>query len=130
MSIDPANCTTEFVAAMRARLDVVGAGRNVEDPEVAANLAALATAVHAILTKPGRAETHADPTIDPDFWAWVDGLTKQVAELAAWQAGVRQAAEAWAPTDVQGKAFRTALLLAPMATEKATAPKKLTGHIQ
>lgn len=102
-----ADCHTEFVEAMRARLiaDDPASGPNVDRPDVRPNLEALGTAVFRIL------DVHTASTVaaDPTFWAWVASVNAWLNGLSAWQQGVSAAFAAWAPATASETALQTAI---------------------
>jgi hypothetical protein len=128
---DHQTCTTEFVDAMRARLDSEQPplGANVDSPDVRKNFEALGEAVFQILS--ARAETTSGSAQDAVFWTWVTKVTEQLVALTTWQAGVRTAVQNWSPPDSAGIQLRSAILaLAVPPAAPATAPAALTGRVR
>jgi hypothetical protein len=117
---DKQACATEFVEAMRRRLDAADPpmGANVDNAEVRKNFEALGDAAFRILTV--RAETLA---ADPAFFAWISAVDTYVRAVGAWQQGVRQAFSAWSPPDLPGQQLRAAVLA-------VTAPSSLAGRVR
>ncbi|SCY82368.1 hypothetical protein [Desulfoluna spongiiphila] len=104
--------TTEFINAMRARLEREdeNLGKNMDDPAVRKNMGALAEAVYRIVT--AHTDAVSSPIEDPEFWEWMDQTNRWLQTLAQWQKGVAQALDRWAaatPADLQLKADLAAL---------------------
>lgn len=130
LGTDHTTCTGDLVEAMRALLDAQDPprGKNVDLPEVRPNFEALGTGVHAILTDRAQPVTSKDE--DLDFWNWVTAVTTYLADLRAWQSGVRQAVQSWTPADLPGQQFKTALLAVALpGTAPGPAPKQLKGRL-
>ncbi|MBO0870009.1 MAG: hypothetical protein J2P15_15730 [Micromonosporaceae bacterium] len=121
-------CTTEFVEAMRRRLDAADPpmGSNVDNAEVRKNFEALGDAAFRILTV--QAETVA---ADPAFFVWVSAIDAYVRAVGAWQQGVRQAFSTWAPADVPGQQLRAAILgVTVPGPPPGPAPGTLAGRLR
>jgi hypothetical protein len=127
---DHQTCTTEFVEAMRAKLDqrTPPSGANVDRPDVRPNFEALGEAVFQILS--ARADTRSQPAQDPAFWNWAEAVSVRLAELRGWQQGLRQAVQNWSPPDVAGQQLRAAILDLTLPGSAPTSPASLTGRIQ
>lgn len=123
-------CKTEFVEAMRARLEAEqpGLGDNVDEPSVSANLGALGEAVYKIATV--HAETFSDGAADSDFWQWVDEVDQWLRDLAAWQNGVSQAFAAWSPPDPAGQSLKAAITALTGPGAVPSPPTELKGKIR
>ena len=133
MGLGPDNeiCKTEFVEAMRARLEAEtpGSGINVDRDDVKPNLAALGLAVYRIATV--HADTISDSTTDATFWQWVSDVNAWLSKLSTWQKGVAQAFAAWTPTLPAEQALKTALIaVADPGSPPASAPTALKGEIE
>lgn len=131
MSLGPDNtvCKTEFVEAMRTRLNADGLpGSNVDEPSVNKNLAALGEAVFRIATV--HAATASSAAADAAYWQWVAAVTAWLGQLRAWQTGVTAAFTAWTPTQPAEVALKTALLAVPVGgPPPPAAPATLSGRI-
>lgn len=128
LGADGTVCTDGLVAAMRARLEEIGMGDNVDLPDVKKNFDALGTGLHQVLTV--RAETASDPVADADFWAWVQAVNAWMAAVAAWQTGLAAAFNSWAPTQPAEQAFRSAVIgLQSPGAPPPTPPQLLRGRI-
>jgi hypothetical protein len=128
LGTDKQVCTTEFVEAMRRRLDAADPpmGSNVDNAEVRKNFEALGDAAFRILTV--RAETLA---ADPAFFAWISAVDTYVRAVGAWQQGVRQAFSAWTPADVPGQQLRAAVLAVTVpGAPPGPAPSSLAGRVR
>ncbi len=121
---------TEFVEAMRARLEdqEAGLGANVDDPSVSANLGALGEAVFKIATE--HAETLSDATGDSEFWQWVLDVDNWLHDLADWQQGVNQAFTDWAAAGAANIALQTAITSLSAPGSLPTPPTSQKGRIK
>jgi hypothetical protein len=130
LGADNAVCKTEFVEAMRRRLDDDGLpGTNVDDPGVNKNLGALGQAVFRIATV--QAQTRSNAASDAAFWQWVGAVTAWLTALDAWQNGVTAAFTAWAPTTAPELALKAALVAVPApGLPPGVAPVTIVGRIE
>ncbi len=131
LGADNTICKGEFVEAMRARLveDDPALGTAVDKPGAQKQLGAMGQAVYRIATL--HAEATSDGASDREFWEWVAAVAQWTADLGAWQAGVVEAARAWAPTSAREQAFRTALLnLRQPGRPPSEPPRQLRGRIR
>lgn len=128
---DPGKCTTQFVEAMRARLNAMDPpqGDNVDNPDVQKNFAALGQAVFQIAT--ALAATNSDSQEDAAFWAWIADVQAWLLKLSTWQVGVAQAFTTWAPATAPEIQLRNLVrgVTAPGAPP-ATAPTRMKGRIE
>jgi hypothetical protein len=116
---------------MRARLiaDDPGAGANVDQPAIQANLGALGLAVYRIATV--HAETVSDAATDAAFWQWVADVQAWLAALSAWQNSVAQAFAAWAPTVPAERTLQAKLTQSPApGAPPVLAPTALQGRLE
>ena len=128
---NPDDCTTQFVEAMRARLNAMDPpqGNNVDDPEVQKNFAALGQAVYQIAT--ALAAPTSDSAEDAAFWDWVADVQAWLLKLSTWQAGVAQAFTTWAPATAPETSLRNLVRAVPApGAPPATAPTRLKGRIE
>ena len=128
---NPNVCTTQFVEAMRARLNTMDPpqGSNVDDPEIQKNFAALGEAVYQIATT--LAATSSDAAEDAAFWDWVADVQAWLLKLSTWQAGVAQAFTTWAPATAPETSLRNLVRAVPApGAPPATAPTRMKGRIE
>ncbi|VFQ46329.1 hypothetical protein [Desulfoluna butyratoxydans] len=121
--------TTEFINAMRARLEREdeSLGKNMDEPAVRENMGALAEAVYRIVT--AHTDAVSSSQEDPPFWEWVDQTHRWLQSLAQWQKGVAEAVDQWAaetPANLQLKADLAAL---PQPGELPDPPTALKGRL-
>jgi len=133
MGLGPDNtiCKTEFVEAMRARLEAEepGLGANVDDPSVQENLGALGQAVFQIATV--HAEMVSDGVTDAAFWQWIIDANAWLSALATWQQGIAQAFVDWMPTQPAEQALRADLIAVPSpGSPPVFTPTNLRGKIE
>lgn len=129
LGTDNAVCKSEFVDAMRQRLNDDGLnGGNVDDPSVNKNFGALAEAVFRIATV--HAQTTSSSAADAAFWQWVSDVAAWLGAVDAWQNGVTAAFTAWTPATAPEIALKTALLAVPApGPAPVAAPAALGGRI-
>ncbi|MFZ5765286.1 MAG: hypothetical protein ACOY4H_06780 [Thermodesulfobacteriota bacterium] len=120
---------TEFVEAMRTRLEAqeAGLGVNVDEPSVNANLGALGEAVYRTLTV--HAETLADTTTDHAFWQWVADVDRWLRDLALWQQGIDQAFTNWTASGAADQQLKNDISALPGPGTPPAPPVRLKGKI-
>ncbi len=131
LGVDKTKCQTEFVEAMRERLEnqETGLGANVDKPEVKDNLGALGQAVFKILTT--HAETLSNSSTDNSFWQWVSAVNTWLGKLETWQKGVHQAFDDWAPTQAAEINLRAALIAVVQPGDAPAAPPtSMKGEVE
>jgi hypothetical protein len=130
LGTDNTICTSEFIEAMRAKLEAEepGSGKDMDNPDVQKNFVPFGQAVYRIATV--RADLASDATADAVFWQWVSDVNTWLKGLSAWQKGVAQAFSAWSPTLPAEVNLRSALIaVAQPGPPPAVAPSGLKGKI-
>lgn len=128
---DKTTCATELREAMRARLNVLDppAGANVDSDQVRPNFDALGQAIHQILT--ADAETISAAAQDSTFWTFLSDLRREVEQLRAFDADLKNAFAAWDPTlPASGATLKTTIAGLVVPTTTPTAPASLKGKLQ
>lgn len=131
LGTDNTICKTEFIEAMRERLEAeeAGLGANVDKPAVQKNLGAMGLAIYRIATM--HAETVSGLSTDQSFWKWVADVNSWLLELENWRQGMAQAFANWSPTLPAEQALKAALMAMPSpGSPPAQAPTDLKGKIK